>query len=55
MAQEWIANAVKNPGSLTAQAKKAGKSITEFCSGQNLDGTTRKRCVLARTLGSFHK
>lgn len=34
-------------GALTAQAKKAGKSISEFCAGKK-SGVTAKRCALAR-------
>ena len=55
MAKEWIAGAIKKPGSLTAQANKAGKSISDFCSGSRLSPVTKKRCVLSRTLKSFNK
>lgn len=55
MAKNWISGAIKHPGSLTAQAQAAGKSIQEFCSGKDLDSKTKKRCVLANTLRSFKK
>jgi hypothetical protein len=47
--KNWIAGAIKKPGSLTATAKKAGKSISELCAG-NVSGKTAKRCALADTL-----
>ena len=31
MAKKWIQDAIKKPGSLTAAAKRAGKSIAEYC------------------------
>jgi hypothetical protein len=34
-------------GALTAQAKRAGKSISEFCAGKH-SGRTAKRCGLAK-------
>lgn len=53
----WIGPVVKTmkKGALTAQAKAAGMSITEFCAQPNLSTTTKKRCSLAKTLKSFHK
>jgi len=51
----WIQGAIKKPGSLTAQAKAAGKSISEFCAGDNLSTKTKKRCALAKTLKAFNK
>lgn len=55
MAKDWIQGAIKKPGSLTAQAEKAGKSITDFCSSENLSAKAKKRCVLAKTLKGFNK
>lgn len=52
--KNWIAGAIKHPGALTASAKKAGKSISQFCAGPNLSGTDKKRCSLAKTLKSMH-
>lgn len=52
---DWIAKAIKKPGSLSAQAKRAGKSISEFCAQDGLGTTTKKRCVLAKTLRKFNK
>jgi len=52
--KKFIAGAIKHPGALTASAKKAGKSISQFCAGSNLSPTDKKRCSLAKTLKSFH-
>ena len=56
MAQKknWIKGAIKKPGALTAQAKRAGKSVSEFCKGKKT-GTTAKRCNLAKTLKKMRK
>jgi len=51
--KKWIQKAIQKPGSLTAQAKRAGMSISEFCSQKNLSTKTKKRCALARTLRKF--
>ena len=51
----WIKGAISHPGAITAKAKKAGKSITEYCSQEGLDGKTKKQCSLAKTLKGFNK
>lgn len=48
--KKWIQEAIKNPGSLTEQAKKAGMSVAEFCSQDHKDSTTQRRCNLYKTL-----
>jgi hypothetical protein len=50
--KKWIAGAIKHPGALTAQAKKAGKSLSQFMAspGKNPSPTTKKRIALAKTL-----
>jgi hypothetical protein len=53
--KKFIQGAIKHPGALTASAKKAGKSISEFCAGSNLSTTDKRRCNLAKTLKSFNK
>jgi hypothetical protein len=53
--KNWIAGAIQHKGALTASAKRAGKSIGNFCAGKNLSSTDKKRCNLARTLKSFGK
>lgn len=55
MAENWIQGAIKKPGSLTAQAKAAGKSISEFCASGNLSPKSKKRCILAKTLKKLKK
>ena len=44
---KWMQSAVRKPGSLTAQAQRAGKSISEFCKGKKT-GVTARRCNLAK-------
>ena len=51
----WIRGATKRPGALTAKAKAAGKSITEYCASPNLDMRTKRQCALAKTLRGFKK
>lgn len=55
MAKKWIQGAIKHPGALTAKAKSAGKSITEYCAGGGHDTHTKRQCALAKTLKGFHK
>jgi hypothetical protein len=51
----WIASAIKKPGALTTMAKKAGKSISEYCANDNLSSVAKKRCNLRKTLMGFKK
>jgi len=55
--KKWIQKAIKKPGALTAQAKKAGKSLSEFIKspGKNPSPTTKKRVALAKTLRKISK
>lgn len=40
---------IKHPGALTAQASRAGKSISSFCASKSAaHGKTAKRCALAK-------
>ena len=54
MAQKkWIQKAIKHPGALRAAAKRAGKTIDEYC--QNPPSLlAKRRCNLYRTLKKFH-
>lgn len=52
--KNWIKGAIKRPGALTAKAKRAGKSIPEFCAGKKT-GRTAKQCNLAKTLRKMKK
>ena len=51
----WIKSAIKKPGALTAQAKRAGMSISEYCKQGNLSTKSKQRCRLAKTLKGFKK
>jgi len=44
MAKKFIQKAIKKPGSLTAAAKKAGKSIDQFCASSNLTPLMKRKC-----------
>jgi len=49
--KNWISGAIKHPGALTAQAKKAGQSPMAFAREHQGDsGVTGKRSRLALTL-----
>lgn len=61
--KNWIKEAIRNPGALTAKAKKAG-AITkkgtispDFIqqAKRSPNPTTRKQAVLAETLGKLNK
>lgn len=56
----WIKKAIKNPGSFTAQAKKAGMSVPAFrdkvlSNKDKYSSTTVKRANLAKTLSKMNK
>lgn len=52
---KFIKSAIKHPGALTAQAKRAGESPMAFAREHQHDsGTTGKRARLALTLQGFH-
>lgn len=58
--KNWIAGAIKSPGSFTKQAKAAGKSVSSFAAqvtkpGSKASATTKKRAVLAKTLKKINK
>lgn len=55
--KNWIAGAIKHPGSLRAAAKKSGQSTKQFAAAHKNDsGTVGKRSRLAETLmGMNHK
>lgn len=51
MAKNWIAGAIKHPGALTKQAKKAGMTPMAYArKKKGAKGTTGKRARLALTL-----
>ena len=56
----WIQKAIKNPGSFTKQAKRAGMSTHAYAKhvlkpGSRASATTKRRANLAKTLGSMRK
>lgn len=53
--KKWIKGAIKRPGALRRKAKRAGKSITAYCSQKNLSTRTKKQCALAKTLGKLRR
>lgn len=53
--KKWIQKAIKRPGALTEQAKKAGMTIEQFCSREDLSPLAQKRCNLWRTLRKLAK
>jgi hypothetical protein len=60
VAKKWIAGAIKKPGSFTAQAKRAGKSVSAYANqvtkeGSTASATTKRRANLAKTLKGFNK
>lgn len=52
---KWIQGAIKHPGSLTAMAKAAGKTISEYCNQSKLTAIAKKRCNLRKTLIKLKK
>lgn len=56
MGKNWIAGAVKHPGALTKQARKAGESPMQFARAHRHDkGTTGRRSRLALTLAGMNR
>lgn len=53
--KNWIAGAIKKPGSLRAAAKKSGESPRQFATSHKHDsGKTGARSRLALTLMGMH-
>lgn len=50
MAKKWIQGAIKHPGALTAKAKAAGESLSQYMREAHKDPTTKRQINLARTL-----
>jgi len=53
MAEKWIQGAIKHPGALTAKAKAAGESLSQFMREKHKDPTTNRQVALARRLREF--
>jgi hypothetical protein len=54
--KNWIAGAIKHPGALTAKAKRAHKTLSQFISHppKNASDTTLRQINLAKTLRKMH-
>lgn len=54
--KNWIAGAIKNPGSFSAKAKKSGKSTAEYAKEESgSSGKVGKQARLAETLMGLNK
>lgn len=53
---KWIQKAVKHPGALTAQAKRAHKTLAQFMANppKGITAKTKRRIQLAKTLKKLH-
>lgn len=51
--KKWIDKAIENPGALTRKAQAAGKTIQQYCAGDNLSTTSQRQCNLAKTLAKM--
>ena len=53
--KKWIAKAIKRPGALRRKAKRAGKTVEEYCRTLSPKASTRtkRQCALAKTLKKF--
>jgi len=54
----WIAKAIKKPGSFTAAARRAGQTVSGYATkvlkaGSTASTKTKRRANLARTLGTM--
>ena len=50
MAKKWIQGAIKHPGALTAKAKAAGETLSQFMREKHSDPTTNRQIALAHRL-----
>ena len=55
MVKNWIKGAIKHPGALTAKAKRAGMSVSEYCSHKHDDTRTKRQCALFHSLRRMSK
>lgn len=55
--KKWIQGAIKRPGALTAKAKAAGKTVSEYIANppKNASTRTKKQIALAKTLRKMRK
>ena len=50
--EKWMQEAVRKPGALTAQAKRAGKSMSEFCKSPKTT-QAKRRCNLRKVFKRY--
>jgi len=55
--KKWIQSAIKKPGALTAKAKAAGVSVSQYINNppKNISTRTRRQIALAKTLRKMRK
>lgn len=55
--KKWIQGAIKRPGALTAKAKAAGKSVSEYIASppSGASKRTKRQIALAKTLRKLRK
>jgi len=55
--KKWIQSAIKKPGALTAKAKAAGVSVSQYINSppKNISTTTKRQIALAKTLRKMRK
>jgi ribosomal protein L29 len=56
MAKKWIQGAIKHPGKLTARAKAAGQTLSQYMAAPHKSTEIKREIALAKTLKTFrHK
>ena len=55
--KKWIQKAIKRPGALTAKAKAAGKTVSQYIANppKNISSTTKRQIALAKTLRKMRR
>lgn len=55
--KKWIQGAIKRPGALTAKAKAAGKTVSQYIANPpaGISTQTKKQIALAKTLRKMRK
>ncbi len=52
-AKKWIQKADIQEGALTAKAKAAGQTISQFCARSDLSTKSKRQCNLAKTFAKM--
>jgi hypothetical protein len=53
--KKWVQQADLQEGALTAKAKAAGKTISQYCAQDNLSSKSVRQCNLAKTFAKMRK